>query len=436
MPSNITTIGLEQNETHTVTLVTYEVNGTLYEITIAQTLLWSYNKTTDKMKRTVKLLSAEVTAQGISMQVYSLNYSVHNDEYRMTLLTTLTPSNSEAYDSSYTIINYASTYKSELRSLEFVEFNTHVTLSQHYVILGEVAEKIAKVYEKTEAEMLVNLAQCYYTIKEEAKYLSRLVGKQLQEYNKEILKSYAILGVDPEAISNGGFETGNTSYWTVGGPGDHSVTSEDRYSGSYSLRLGYKYSANAVNGRDYAYQAINLPSFATSVQLSFYYHLFTEDSVNYDWFAVYVAPVGGDPVLKFKKGGVTRSGLEVFGWEQVVIDLNAYAGQSIYIYFEVANTIDANYKTWCYIDDVSVTYTTCNLQCWAEKVQACYPGWQAGIDALLCMWECMFASLPCMIFGPGAYGICLASCWTVCGIQITTQLILCAIWAMFDCGCL
>jgi hypothetical protein len=95
-------------------------------------------------------------------------------------------------------------------------------------------------------------------------------------------------------------------------------------------------------------------SFLT-VKLSFWYHLFTYDSVAYDWFAVYVAPVGGDPVLKFKKGGVDYPGLEVYGWEQVVIDISAYVGQSIYIYFEVANMYDTAYKTWCYIDDVSAT---------------------------------------------------------------------------------
>ncbi|MEM0254319.1 MAG: hypothetical protein QXK78_07185 [Candidatus Bathyarchaeia archaeon] len=33
---------------------------------------------------------------------------------------------------------------------------------------------------------------------------------------------------NPSIISNGGFENGY-SYWTVGGPGDHMVTSEDRY---------------------------------------------------------------------------------------------------------------------------------------------------------------------------------------------------------------
>ena len=239
-----------------------------------------------------------------------------------TLLTTLKPLNSETYNSSFTMVNYAPAGKSGLKSLESVEFNIPVTLSQHYVILGKVAEEVAKVYEETKNEIFLSLAQSYYTIKEEAKCLSKLVEKQLQEYNKEIIKSYTILGVDPEAISNGVLKL-EIRRIGRGGPGDHSVTSEDRYSGSYSLRLGYKYSAkysaNAVNGRVYAYQAITLPSSATSVQLSFYYHLFTEDSVDYDWFAVYVAPVGGDPVLKFKKGGVNFPGWEEYGWEQVVI---------------------------------------------------------------------------------------------------------------------
>ncbi|MEM2703309.1 MAG: choice-of-anchor J domain-containing protein [Candidatus Bathyarchaeia archaeon] len=161
-------------------------------------------------------------------------------------------------------------------------------------------------------------------------------------------------GSSTSIIGNGGFENGN-AYWTVGGPGDHMVTSEDHNWGSYSMLLGFKYHDNVVDGRDYAYQLITVPSGLTTVKLSFWYHLFTEDSVSYDWFAVYVAPVGGDPVLKFKKGGLNYPGLEVYGWEQVVIDISAYVGQSIYIYFEVANMYDTAYKTWCYVDDVSAT---------------------------------------------------------------------------------
>jgi len=135
------------------------------------------------------------------MQFYSLNYSVQHEEYKMTLLTTLTPLNSETYNSSFTMVNYAPAGKSELKSLEFVEFNIPVTLSQHYVILGKVAEEVAKVYEKTKNEIFLSLAKSNYTIKEEAKCLSKLVEKQLQEYNKEILKNYVTLEVDPEAVS-------------------------------------------------------------------------------------------------------------------------------------------------------------------------------------------------------------------------------------------
>ncbi|MEM3055302.1 MAG: hypothetical protein QXM52_06330 [Candidatus Bathyarchaeia archaeon] len=83
-------------------------------------------------------------------------------------------------------------------------------------------------------------------------------------------------------IKNGGFENGNT-YWTVGGPGDHMVTSEDHIEGSsYSMLLGFKYHDNVVDGRDYAYQLITVPSGLTTVKLSFWYHLFTEDSEAYD----------------------------------------------------------------------------------------------------------------------------------------------------------
>ena len=57
----------------------------------------------------------------------------------------------------------------------------------------------------------------------------------------------------------------------------------------------------------------------------------------------------------FYKAGTT-AGLEEFGWERVTYDLSAYAGQTIQLYFAVANWYDTAFKTWCYIDDVSVTY--------------------------------------------------------------------------------
>jgi hypothetical protein len=157
-----------------------------------------------------------------------------------------------------------------------------------------------------------------------------------------------------EIIKNGGFETGDASYWTVGGPGDHTVTSEDRHWGSYSMLLGFKYKPNVANARDYAYQLITIPAGVTNVRLSFWYHMFTYDYYPYDMFEVYIAPVGGNPVRVFYKAGTYPPDLEEFGWEQVVIDISTYAGQSIYVYFDVANLYDTLYKTWCYIDDIAV----------------------------------------------------------------------------------
>ena len=71
--------------------------------------------------------------------------------------------------------------------MDFVEFNSSVTLSQHYAILGKVAKEIGKVYEKSGDETLAQLAESYYTMEEEAKGLSKLVEKQLQQYDMQIL---------------------------------------------------------------------------------------------------------------------------------------------------------------------------------------------------------------------------------------------------------
>ena len=156
-------------------------------------------------------------------------------------------------------------------------------------------------------------------------------------------------------VFNGGFETGDSSHWVTGGAGDHVVTSEDSYGGAYSMLIGYKYSPNVANARDWCYQTITIPATVTNAQLSFYYHLFTEDYEPFDWFEVYVRDSSGNNLEQvFYKAG-TKAGLEEFGWEQVTYDLSAYAGQTIQLYFAVANWYDTAYRTWCYIDDVSVT---------------------------------------------------------------------------------
>ena len=191
---NVEVTLLAQDETRTVLLVRYEVDGSTFEIEIARTLLRSYTELTDKLNRTASFISTEITAEDNTyMQSYSLSYLAQHEDYNLTIDTFLEPLNSETYNSSFTIMNYAPAGKSEITSLEFVEFNSSVTLSQKYAVLGKVAKEIGKVYEKSGDETLMQLAEGYYTMEEEAKGLSKLVNKQLQEYNREILQSSALI---------------------------------------------------------------------------------------------------------------------------------------------------------------------------------------------------------------------------------------------------
>jgi hypothetical protein len=104
--------------------------------------------------------------------------------------------NSEAYNRSFTVVKYAPAGQSEIVSLELVELSSSVTLSQQYAFLGKVAKEIGKVYEKSGDENLAQLAEGYYIMEEKAKGLSKLVGKQLQDYDKKILNTAAILTDD------------------------------------------------------------------------------------------------------------------------------------------------------------------------------------------------------------------------------------------------
>ena len=334
-------------------------------------------------------------------------------------------------------MHYAPAEKSQVTSLEFVEFNSSVTLSQQYAILGKVAKEIGKVYEKSGDENLAQLAKGYYTMEEEAKHLSKLVEKHLPEYNRVVfgvIEGKVVVdssfSIDPELILNGGFETGTSSSWTteyrvdsirVSGYGDHRVTSEDRHSGSYSMLIGYKYSDNVASTRDWVYQTITIPSDAINVQLSFYYHLYTEDSASFDWFEVYVrSSYGSNLAQVFKKGGANAGGLEEFGWAQVTYDLSAYAGQTVQIYFAVANWYDTLYKTWVYIDDVSVTYEVPQPPSYEECVRDCLWAW-CLLNWYYCYYvcggscACCFAGglpccVPCAICVGGVSFYCLLRC--------------------------
>ncbi|GAH36753.1 unnamed protein product, partial [marine sediment metagenome] len=139
---SITLTVLEEEENYTETLITLEFEDTIIEGIIAETVLFHYEEFSDKTNRTVDFVFTEITIEENFIAFYSLNYLVQDVDYNLTLYTHLTPLDSENYNVSYTIMSYKPADKSEILSIESVEFNFSPKLSEMYTILGKVAKKI------------------------------------------------------------------------------------------------------------------------------------------------------------------------------------------------------------------------------------------------------------------------------------------------------
>ncbi|PIV28728.1 MAG: hypothetical protein COS36_01255 [Candidatus Altarchaeum sp. CG03_land_8_20_14_0_80_32_618] len=200
----------------------------------------------------------------------------------------------------------------------------------------------------------------------------------------EIRKGNKVLFSTPiPIINNGGFETGDFTGWTAGGPGDHKVDTQVPYIGKYSALIGFRDHNNVANGYDYIYQTIELPLGKES-ELSFYYRFYSYDYCNYDFFTMYIKDENGNVLATPVNRCLGGNGLEDTGWTNVKYNLTPYAGQKIQIYFEVSNRYDTAYNSWAYVDNVTITsisqpinngFETGNLTGWNVGGDGCYPNW-------------------------------------------------------------
>ncbi|UCH83877.1 MAG: DUF11 domain-containing protein [Candidatus Latescibacterota bacterium] len=177
-----------------------------------------------------------------------------------------------------------------------------------------------------------------------------------------------------ELVKNGSFETGDFGpYWVHGAYrnnnynpifADHVVVPDMPFTGSYSARLGFKYSRERKSAVGYMYQDVTIPVNISSARLFFQVRQQGFDIDPFDPFAAQIRNTNDDVLENVL--GLTFTEPEFFfkdtGWiaddgtPPQGFDLTAYAGQSVRLYFEQANTNDHYYETWVYIDDVSVVY--------------------------------------------------------------------------------
>jgi uncharacterized repeat protein (TIGR01451 family) len=178
-----------------------------------------------------------------------------------------------------------------------------------------------------------------------------------------------------ELVQNGSFETGDFGpYWVHGAYrggvynpslADHVVVPDLPYTGSYSARLGFKYSRERRSAVGFMYQDVAIPANVSSARLFFKVRQQGYDTSPFDPFRAQIRNTGNtvlqtllnltfsDPSYVFKDGGwVDDDNAAPAG-----VDMSAYAGQTVRVYFEQANTNDNYYETWAYVDDVSLVFT-------------------------------------------------------------------------------
>jgi len=150
-----------------------------------------------------------------------------------------------------------------------------------------------------------------------------------------------------QLINNGGFETGNLSYWTATGVSLPFVVTGHAHIGTYSAQLGAS-SGPEPNGDSSLYQTITIPSTATTATLTYWYWGATTDRIMYDWQEAQVQNSSGATLAQIMKVCTNAR-----TWTQVTYDLTKYKGQTIRIYF---NNHQDGYGdlTYMYVDDVSV----------------------------------------------------------------------------------
>ena len=161
--------------------------------------------------------------------------------------------------------------------------------------------------------------------------------------------SLTIPAASTNLITNGGFETGNFSGWTIGGADTPKVTTAQVDSGKYSALLGST-TAPEVNGNSYIYQTIAIPSTATKVTLNFYYWPATNDTISYAYQEALILNTSGKTLAQVLK--VADNGR---GWKEITYDLTSYAGETIELYFGVHGNGYSSDYIYMYLDNVSVT---------------------------------------------------------------------------------
>ncbi|HIC88274.1 MAG TPA: hypothetical protein EYP04_02585, partial [Anaerolineae bacterium] len=147
-----------------------------------------------------------------------------------------------------------------------------------------------------------------------------------------------------EQVTNGSFETGDLSGWSLQQGID--IFNQSCFRGSFCAKLGSFY-----NAHDRLAQTVQVPADATAATLRFAYAVVSQDpsSQPHDTLRAVLRQPDGQEVARL----MTISNADQTGyWGEFMLDVTERAGQTLQLYFEAEN--DSQLLTWFFVDEVSL----------------------------------------------------------------------------------
>jgi rhodanese-related sulfurtransferase len=200
--TDFSSVIIEQDENHTVELVTIELNDTIFEATRTITRITELVETTEVMNRSIWFGSIRVNTSDSEFLVYTLSFFLEHTDYTLSLHTSLTPLDSNTFNNSVSVVLFKPVEDPEVRSFEAIEFTGPLTLSKIYTVIAKVAKTIGKEYDNSADDYLKMLGSRYAIIHDELKDLSEFVHEELMNYDRIVMAGYALLfdACDAECI--------------------------------------------------------------------------------------------------------------------------------------------------------------------------------------------------------------------------------------------
>lgn len=150
-------------------------------------------------------------------------------------------------------------------------------------------------------------------------------------------------------LQDPGFESGGFTYWPQCGSVNASITTTKYHTGTHSMKAGSASTTSGeINGDAGVCQQVTIPSSGT---LTFWeYASSNESSTTYAYQEAALLDSTGAVVAELYQA-VDNTG----GWVQRTVNVSAYAGQSLWLYFGVHGDGYASDYTTLYVDDVSLS---------------------------------------------------------------------------------